>query len=138
MHFGFVKKDILDKFNINQEVLYAELDFKLLADLAKNNNIQYQEIPKFPQVRRDFALLLDHSVPFDALKKIALKTEKNILNSIELFDVYEGDKLPKGKKSYGVSFYFQDSKKTLTDKYVDRIMGKLQNQFEKELGAQLR
>ena len=138
LHFGFVKKDILDKFNINQEVLYAELDFKLLADLAKNNNIQYQEIPKFPQVRRDFALLLDHSVPFDALKKIALKTEKNILNSIELFDVYEGDKLPKGKKSYGVSFYFQDSKKTLTDKYVDRIMGKLQNQFEKELGAQLR
>ena len=138
LHFGFVKKDILDKFDINQEVLYAELDFKLLADLAKNNNIQYQEIPKFPQVRRDFALLLDHSVPFNALKKIALKTEKNILNSIELFDVYEGDKLPKGKKSYGVSFYFQDSKKTLTDKYVDRIMGKLQNQFEKELGAQLR
>ena len=138
LHFGFVKKDILDKFDINQEVLYAELDFRLLADLAKNNNIQYQEIPKFPQVRRDFALLLDHSVPFDALKKIALKTEKNILNSIELFDVYEGDKLPKGKKSYGVSFYFQDSKKTLTDKYVDRIMGKLQNQFEKELGAQLR
>ena len=138
LHFGFVKKDILDKFDINQEVLYAELDFRLLADLAKNNNIQYQEIPKFPQVRRDFALLLDHSVPFDALKKVALKTEKNILNSIELFDVYEGDKLPKGKKSYGVSFYFQDSKKTLTDKYVDRIMGKLQNQFEKELGAQLR
>ena len=138
LHFGFVKKDILDKFDINQEVLYAELDFRLLADLAKNNNIQYKEIPKFPQVRRDLALLLDHSVPFDALKKIALKTEKNILNSIELFDVYEGDKLPKGKKSYGVSFYFQDSKKTLTDKYVDRIMGKLQNQFEKELGAQLR
>ena len=71
-------------------------------------------------------------------KAVALKTEKNILNSIELFDVYEGDKLPKGKKSYGVSFYFQDSKKTLTDKYVDRIMGKLQNQFEKKLGAQLR
>ncbi len=138
LHFGFVKKDILDKFDINQEVLFAELDFRLFADLAKKNNIQYQEIPKFPQVRRDFALLLDHSVPFDALKKIALKTGKSILSSIELFDVYEGDKLPKGKKSYGVSFYFQDSRKTLTDKYVDRIMGKLKNQFEKELGAQLR
>jgi phenylalanyl-tRNA synthetase beta chain len=138
LQFGFVKKEICDKFDINQEVLYAELDFRQIADLAKNNNIQYQEIPKFPQVRRDFALLLDTGVPFDALKQIALKTEKNILNSVQLFDVYEGDKLPKGKKSYGVSFYFQDPRKTLTDKYVDKIMGKLQNQFETQLGAQLR
>lgn len=138
LHFGFLKKEICDKFDINQKVLYAELDFRQIADLAKNNNIQYREIPKFPQVRRDFALLLDTGVPFDALKQIALKTEKNILNSVQLFDVYEGDKLPKGKKSYGVSFYFQDPKKTLTDKYVDKIMGKLQNQFETQLGAQLR
>lgn len=138
LQFGFVKKEICDKFDINQEVLYAELDFRQIADLAKNNNIQYQEIPKFPQVRRDFSLLLDAGVPFDALKQIALKTEKNILNSVQLFDVYEGDKLPKGKKSYGVSFYFQDPRKTLTDKYVDKIMGKLQNQFETQLGAQLR
>jgi len=72
------------------------------------------------------------------LKKTALKTEKNILKAVKLFDVYEGNKLPKGKKSYGVSFYFQDPKKTLTDKYVDIIMLKLQNQFEKEFGAQLR
>ena len=138
LHFGFIKKGILDKFDINQEVLFAELDFRKITNLANNNKIQYEEIPKFPQVRRDFALLLDKTVPFDALKQIALKTEKIILNSVQLFDVYEGDKLPKGKKSYGVSFYFQDSRKTLTDKYVDKIMGKLQNQFEKELGAQLR
>lgn len=138
LDFGFVKNDILHKFNINQEVLYAEMNFSLFADLVKNNNILFKEIPKFPQIRRDFALLLDNSISFEVLKKIALNTEKNILNSVELFDVYEGDKLPKGKKSYGVSFYFQDSKKTLTDKYVDKIMGKLQNQFEKELGAQLR
>ena len=138
MHFGFIKRAILKKFDINQEVLFAELDFRLIADLTKNNSIQYREIAKFPQVRRDFALLLDTSVPFDALKQIALKTEKNILSSVQLFDVYEGDKLPEGKKSYGVSFYFQDPGKTLTDKYVDKIMGKLKNQFEKELGAQLR
>jgi len=138
LHFGFVKKAILDKFDIKQEVLYAEFDFILLAELAKNNNIQYQEIQKFPKIRRDFALLLDVTIPFDALKKIAFKTEKNILNSVQLFDVYEGDKLPIGKKSYGVSFYFQDPRKTLTDKLVDKIMLKLQNQFEKELGAQLR
>ena len=138
LDFGYVKNDILQKFNINHEVLFAEISFSVLADFVKNNNIQYNEIPKFPQIRRDFALLLDDSVSFDALKKTALNTEKNILKAVKLFDVYEGNKLPKGKKSYGVSFYFQDPKKTLTDKYVDIIMEKLQNQFEKEFGAQLR
>jgi phenylalanyl-tRNA synthetase beta chain len=138
LHFGFVKQEILKSFNINQEVLYAEIDFDLLANRIKNNDIQYQEIPKYPKVRRDFALLLDHSVSFDTLKKIAFKTDKNILRQVQLFDVYEGNKLAKGKKSYGVSFYFQDPRKTLTDKYVDKVMGKLQQQFETELGAQLR
>jgi phenylalanyl-tRNA synthetase beta chain len=113
-------------------------DFDLLANRIKNNDIQYQEIPKYPKVRRDFALLLDHSVSFDTLKKIAFKTDKNILRQVQLFDVYEGNKLARGKKSYGVSFYFQDPRKTLTDKYVDKVMGKLQQQFETELGAQLR
>lgn len=138
LHFGFVKKEILESFNINQEVLYAEIDFDLLANRIKYNDIQYQEIPKFPKVRRDFSLLLDNSVSFDTLKKIAFKTDKNILNQVQLFDVYEGNKLAKGKKSYGVSFYFQDPRKTLTDKYVDKVMGKLQQQFETELGAKLR
>ena len=138
LDFGFVKKEILNQFEINQEVLYAELDFRLIADISKSCSIMYQEIPKFPLVRRDFALQLDNSIPFNKLKKIAFKTEKNILNSVELFDVYEGDNLPRGKKSYGVSFYFQDPKRTLTDKHVDKIMGKLQNQFEKQLGAKLR
>ena len=138
LDFGYVKNDILQKFNINQEVLFAEISFSLLGDLVKNNNIQYNETIRFPQIRRDFALLIDDSVSFDALKKTALNTEKNILKAVKLFDVYEGNKLPKGKKSYGISFYFQDPKKTLTDKYVDTIMVKLQNQFEKEFGAQLR
>ena len=138
LDFGYVKNDILQKFNINQEVLFAEISFSLLADCVKNNNIQYNEIIKFPQIRRDFALLLDNGVSFDALKKIALSTEKNILKAVKLFDVYDGNELPKGKKSYGISFYFQDPKKTLTDKYVDIVMVKLQNQFEKEFGAQLR
>ena len=138
LDFGFIKNDILEKFNINQEVLFAEINFSILADLVKNNNVHYNEIPKFPQIRRDFSLLIDDSIPFEALKKIALNTEKNVLKNVQLFDVYEGNKLPKGKKSYGVSFYFQDPKKTMTDKYIDKIMGKLQNQFEKEFGAQLR
>ena len=138
LDFGYVKNDILQKFNINQEVLFAEISFSLLGDFVKNNNIQYNETIRFPQIRRDFALLIDDSVSFDALKKTALNTEKNILKAVKLFDVYEGNKLPKGKKSYGISFYFQDPEKTLTDKYVDTIMVKLQNQFEKEFGAQLR
>ncbi|RPG59037.1 MAG: phenylalanine--tRNA ligase subunit beta, partial [Flavobacteriales bacterium TMED235] len=138
LHFGFLKKGICQKFDINQDVLYAEINFDELSQKIRNNTINFQEIPKFPMVRRDFALLLDVSVPFDALKNIALKTEKNILNSVQLFDVYEGKNLPKGKKSYGISFYFQDKRKTLTDKYVDKVMGKFQQKFETELGAQLR
>ena len=97
LDFGYVKNDILQKFNINHEVLFAEISFSVLADFVKNNNIQYNEIIKFPQIRRDFALLLDDSVSFDALKKTALNTEKNILRAVKLFDVYEGNKLPKGK-----------------------------------------
>ena len=102
------------------------------------NHIEYKEIPRFPNSRRDFALLLDTSVKFDSIKEIAFKTEKSILSTVELFDVYQGKNLPEGKKSYGVSFYFQDPRKTLTDKYVDKIMGKLQKQFEGKLGAQVR
>ena len=138
LEFGFLKKQILKTFDIDQEVLYAEIDFEALSEVAKKNHIEYKEIPRFPNSRRDFALLLDTSVKFDSIKEIAFKTEKSILSTVELFDVYQGKNLPEGKKSYGVSFYFQDPRKTLTDKYVDKIMGKLQKQFESKLGAQLR
>ena len=136
--FGFIKKHILKVFDIEQEVIYAEIDFNELVNVFEYNEIKFKEISKFPVSRRDFALLVDKSVQFERLKKIANNTEKKILAKIELFDVYEGKKLPEGKKSYGVSFYFQDNKRTLTDKQIDKIMGKLQKQFEIELGAQLR
>jgi phenylalanyl-tRNA synthetase beta chain len=138
LEFGFLKKQILKTFDIDQEVLYAEIDFEALSGVTKKNHIEYKEIPRFPNSRRDFALLLDTSVKFDSIKEIAFKTEKSILSTVELFDVYQGKNLPEGKKSYGVSFYFQDPRKTLTDKYVDKIMEKLQKQFESKLGAQLR
>lgn len=138
LEFGFLKKQILKTFDIDQEVIYAEIDFNAFAELAKKNHVQIREIPKFPITRRDFALLLDSSIQFDSIKQIAFKTEESILSSVELFDVYQGKNLPKGKKSYGVSFYFQNPRKTLTDKYVDKIMRKLQKQFESKLGAQLR
>jgi phenylalanyl-tRNA synthetase beta chain len=89
-------------------------------------------------VRRDFALLVDANVAFESIYKIALQTEKSLLKNINLFDVYEGKNLPEGKKSYAVSFTIQDATKTLTDSQIDKIMSKLQSNFESELGAQLR
>ena len=138
LNFGYIKDDILKKFDIDQTVLYAELDIEFLFDLTLKNKLKFKEIPKFPVSRRDFALLLNEEVAFNEIKSLALKTEKNILKEIKLFDVYIGKNLPEGKKSYGVSFYFQDKKKTLTDKYMDQVMNKLQQIFESELGAQLR
>ena len=96
------------------------------------------DIPKYPEVRRDFALLLDQSVSFEEIHKVANQSEKQLLKNVNLFDVYEGEKLPKGKKSYAVSFTLQDEHKTLTDKQIDKIMNKLQTNFEKQLGAELR
>ena len=138
LNFGYIKDDILKKFDIDQTVLYAELDIDFLFDLTLKNKLKFNEIPKFPVSRRDFALLLNEDVAFNEIKSLALKTEKNILKEIKLFDVYIGKNLPEGKKSYGVSFYFQDKKKTLTDKYMDQVMNKLQQQFESVLGSQLR
>jgi len=107
-------------------------------DFAKHNKIKFQEISKFPEVRRDFALLLDESIKFEDIHTLAKQTEKQLLKDINLFDVYQGKNLPKGKKSYAVSFTLQDEKKTLTDKQIDKIMNKLQHNFEQKLGAELR
>ncbi|MFN2261333.1 MAG: phenylalanine--tRNA ligase subunit beta, partial [Psychroflexus sp.] len=109
-----------------------------VLELIKKSSFNFQAISKFPSTRRDFALLLDEAVKFDDLKQTAFKTDKKILKAVDLFDVYEGDKLPEGKKSYAMRFVFMDDKKTLTDKQVDKVMQKLQNQFEKDFGATLR
>ncbi|MPT35276.1 MAG: phenylalanine--tRNA ligase subunit beta, partial [Flavobacterium sp.] len=103
-----------------------------------STKIKFVEIPKYPEVRRDLALLLDQSVAFDQILTIAKQTEKSLLKDVNLFDVYEGNNLPEGKKSYAVSFTIQDNSKTLTDVQIDKIMQKLQANFEKELGATLR
>ncbi|WP_027137482.1 phenylalanine--tRNA ligase subunit beta [Gaetbulibacter saemankumensis] len=136
--FGLVKKPILKQFDISQEVLYANFKWDTILTLIKKNKITFQPIPKYPEVRRDFALLLDDAVTFDAIYKIAKKTEKNLLKSVNLFDVYQGKNLPAGKKSYAVSFTLQDENKTLNDKQIDKIMRNLQSQFENQLGAELR
>lgn len=101
-------------------------------------DVQYKPVTKFPSVRRDLALLIDESVGFDDIKTIAKKVEQRLLKDVNLFDVYEGKNLTSGKKSYAVSFTFQDEQKTLTDKYIDKIMDKMIESLKTQLGAELR
>ena len=136
--FGLVKKSVLKHFGISQNVLFADFNWDNVLEMAKHNKIKFSEIPKYPEVRRDFALLLDNNVSFEDIHTIAKQTEKQLLKNVNLFDVYEGKKLPDGKKSYAVSFTLQDENKTLTDKQIDKIMSKLQSNFESKLGAELR
>ena len=136
--FGVVKKTILKPFDINQEVLFADFNWDAILDLVKRNKITFKTIAKYPEVRRDFALLLNNDVMFESIEKIAKQTEKKLLKKVSLFDVYQGKNLPDGKKSYAISFTLQDENKTLNDKQIDKIMTKLQQNFEKQLGAELR
>lgn len=135
---GVVRNDILKAFDIKQEVLYADFYWDNILEYLQTSGMKYTDIPRFPEVRRDFALLLDTSVKFSDIYTTARQTESHLLKNINLFDVYEGDKLPEGKKSYAVSFVFQDGSKTLTDKQVDKIMEKFRDAFEKQLQAELR
>lgn len=136
--FGSVSSPLLSKFGIKNEVLYAEIEWGLLTERLKHNNTKYKEINKFPAVRRDLALLLDKDIEFSTLNNIAKQTENKLLKSVNLFDVYEGDKLPKGKKSYALSFALESSEKTLTDKEIDKVMSKLIESFEQKVGAEVR
>lgn len=137
VEIGTVKKSILKSFDIKQDVFYADFNWDLVLKLLLNK-IKFTAIPKYPEVRRDLSLLLDSSVAFEDIYKIARQSEKSLLKTINLFDVYEGKNLPEGKKSYAVSFVIQDSTKTLTDVQIDKIMSKLQSNLESELGATLR
>jgi phenylalanyl-tRNA synthetase beta chain len=137
VELGTVKKSVLKHFDIKQEVLFADFDWNSILKLI-SNKIKFTDIPKYPEVRRDLALLVDENVAFDSIYTIARQTEKSLLKDINLFDVYEGKNLPEGKKSYAVSFIIQDSSKTLTDAQIDKIMGKLKQNLETELGAVLR
>jgi phenylalanyl-tRNA synthetase beta chain len=138
VNFGVVKKSILKEFDIEQEVLTACFNWDAIIEIISKTNVKYEPIPKYPSSRRDFALLVDESVKFEQIYELALKTEKKCLESVDLFDVYQGKELPENKKSYAVSFTFLDKNKTLTDKQIDKVMNKLQKQLAKELDAQLR
>lgn len=138
LEMGVVSKKIRNRFDVRNEVYYLELDFDALLKLTRNHTVTACELSKYPEVRRDLALLLDRDVTFAQLHAVAFATEKKLLKKVALFDVYEGDKLPAGKKSYALSFVLEDTAKTLTDQVIDRTMNNLIRAFERQLGAQIR
>ena len=135
---GSVHRDLMKMTGVKNEVFVADINWDIAIHLVPRYDVQYVSVPKFPSVRRDLALVVDKSLRFEELKKLAFQTERKLLRSVGIFDIYEGDKIPEGKKSYALSFILQDENKTLTDKVIDKSMRRLQQAFEKELRAMLR
>lgn len=135
---GSVRQEVSRPFDLSRGVQYAELSYAPLVRLVSAKRTTYAEVPKFPVVRRDLSLLLDRSVTFERLKEVAMGSERKLLRTIDLFDVYEGGKLPSGKKSYALSFHLLDASKTLTDEQVDKAMARIRQALEKEAGAEVR
>ena len=138
IEMGIITKKLQKQFGLDNPVFYAELNWTALMKVIKKNEVLYTEISKFPAVSRDLALLVDNTVEFAQIEQIARQTEKKLLKKVELFDVYEGDKLPAGKKSYAVNFILQDEEKTMGDKQIEAIMNKLIANLKKQLNAELR
>ena len=135
---GAVKLSVAKAFEVAQPVFFAEWNDAVWLQQVASKRITYAEVSRFPSVRRDLSLLLDKAVTYAQLEKLAQHAERKLLQRVDLFDVYEGDKLPEGKKSYALSFTLQDAEKTLTDEQVDKAMGRIRSAFEKEVGAELR
>ena len=133
---GEINKNLLNNYSINTKVCYAEINLSKID--IKNNVIKYKEISKFPSSRRDISMIVDSKVTFDNIEKLAFDIEKNILKEVNLFDVYKDKSMSNDKESYAISFLFNDSKKTLTDKHIDQVMKKIMNRFTKDLNAQIR
>jgi len=137
-HLGKIKASVCTAFDIKQEVYYASIDWDLVMKRLKGRKTGFSELPKYPAVRRDLALLIDSSIKFSTLRDLAFKTERNILREVGLFDVYEDKSLGDNKKSYALSYILRDDKKTLTDKMIDKVMRNLIRVYENELGASIR
>jgi len=135
---GTLNNNLLRQFGIKQQVYAAEISWNVLLNLVKKQKVTYKELPKFPEVKRDLALLMDEKISFADLRSLAFKTERKLLKQVTLFDVYRGDKIPQGKKQYAISFVLQDLEKTMTDKYVEDTMNRLLSAFINQYGASLR
>jgi phenylalanyl-tRNA synthetase beta chain len=136
--FGAATAADRKKGDVDKEVFYADFDWALLLEMIKKNRIINKEVPKYPSVRRDLSMLVDTAVTFDDLKTIAFKTEKKLLKNVQVFDVYKGDKLPEGKKSYALNFTLQDEEQTLTDKQIDAVMQKIISNLAQTAKAEIR
>lgn len=126
------------QFDIKMPVFAAEVNWNLLLKLYSKNKVLYRELPKYPEVKRDLALVINENVSFAEIRKAAFSAERKILKQVSLFDVYRGDKISAGKKQYAISFVLQDNERTLTDKYVESVMNKIFNSLQHKLGAALR
>ena len=138
LELGLVSKALLAVCEVDQEVYFADFNWSVLMKKLPKKDVSYTELSKFPAVRRDLALLLDVNVPFAEVERVARSCEKKLLRKVELFDVYEGEHLPAGKKSYAVAFTLSDESKTMNDKQTEAIMGKIIKQLQQQLGAELR
>ena len=135
---GIVARKQLKAFDIDQEVFYADLDWNQLLKQNKQYKPLIVDLPKYPEVKRDFALLVDKTIEFADLARAAFATEKKLLKNVYLFDVYEGKNLEEGKKSYALSFILQDTENTLKDTQIENIMNRLKATFEEKFNATLR
>jgi phenylalanyl-tRNA synthetase beta chain len=138
LRFGLLRKKEVKRFDIKQDVVYADLDWQNLVRLMQGNKVTYTEVSRFPEVRRDLALVLDPVITYDDLEKAAYQAEKHILKSVSLFDIYQGDKIAPGKKSYALSFLLRDDEKTLTDQEIEKAMDRILRAFEDKFKATLR
>jgi phenylalanyl-tRNA synthetase beta chain len=138
VELGLVRKNIAKEFGVKQDVCYADVDLQVLFDFVQKYEMKVQELPKYPSVRRDLALLVDQKITFGELYQAAFQSEKNLLKEVDLFDVYEGKNLPEGKKSYALSFILRNDAQTLHDKQIEVTMSKLLHSFQNQFGAELR
>jgi phenylalanyl-tRNA synthetase beta chain len=138
VRFGWLKKKELKRFDLKQDVIYADFDWEKVIGLLSENVVTYREVAKFPEVRRDLALVLDSSVKYEEVEKAAYQAEKHILKGVSLFDVYQGDKIGPGKKSYAISFLLRDDEKTLTDQIIEQTMDKILRAFQEKFHASIR
>ena len=138
LSFGLISRDVCEYFDINEKVLYAEIDVKTVLDKYSIKPVQFKSISKFPEVTRDLSILIDDDLNFDKIYKTTKQIDQNLIKDVSLFDVFEGKNLPKNKKSYGISFKLQDNKKTLSENEIEEVMGKIISRLKKEFNAELR
>ena len=138
VNVGLVNKSICKKMDINADVFYADFNWDNVLSLVGKAKLEFKEISKFPSVRRDLALLLDKKITYKELEELAFNTERTLLKTVNLFDIYEGDKLEAGEKSYALSFNLQDDEATLNDKQIENVMQKLIKTYTEKVGATIR